>query len=113
MSFISVLFGKPTHNTPAGNVFDAVTHAATLASNPKEIDPILDNMRTLTAGLRPNVQLSLTEQKELFNIYLSIEKYLVNSDPIRAYNKVELRKKMTPELRTQLEAYEKQIPSNV
>lgn len=112
MSFLSALFGSPAHTNPASNVFDAVTHAATLASNPREIDPILDNMRTLTANLKPNVRLTTTEQRELFNIYLSIEKYLVDRDPIRAFNKDELRKKMSPELRAELKAYEDQLHGN-
>lgn len=112
MTFLSALFGSSTPNKPATNVFDIVTHAATLASNPRDIDPILDNMRTITASLKPNVQLTPAEQRELFNIYLSIEKYLIDSDPIRVFSKDELRKKMSPELHAELEAYESQLQGN-
>lgn len=85
---------------------DAVTALASLVSKPADIDASLDEVRRLTANLDPGQQFSRQATEKLLDVYLAIEQYLITSDPIRTFQQTELRSRLTPEVRQQLETYE-------
>lgn len=75
---------------------DIITYAAQLASNPSEIDTILDKVRRITATHEPGAKLSAADEVALTEVYLHIEKYLIAREPLRKFTKEELRE-MLPE----------------
>jgi hypothetical protein len=86
-------------DTLVGTPIDMVTHAAGLASNVREIDPLLDNVRVITAKLQPGQSLSPQETTLVIRTYLKIENYLIHQEPIRTFTKQELRIRLAPDLR--------------
>jgi hypothetical protein len=61
------------------------------ASNQEAIDPILDRLRELTAAKLPDWRPNESEQAQLAAIYLSLEDYLVNKEPLRKFDQQGLR----------------------
>jgi len=107
MSFFGSFFGGATKKK-AGSIdsaLDMVTYAASLASNPDAIDPMLDRVRAISAGLSPGQVLSTEDTQTLFDVYLHIETYLTTKEALRTFTAQDLRTQFTPELRQQLEAY--------
>ncbi len=82
---------------------DSITNVAQLVSQPTDIDPILDGLRHVTAGLQPDTPLSPDERMQLVDVYKQLETYLVTSDPLRTFTKEELRPLLAPEFRSQVE----------
>jgi hypothetical protein len=72
---------------------DIIIYAASKTSAADKVDPLLDTMRTVTARLRlhPDEPLSDTDQRELLGVYMKVEDFLVNSDPLRSFKRDELR----------------------
>lgn len=85
---------------------DLVTYAASLASNSQEIDPLLDDVRAITAKLQPGESPSKRDGETLFQTYLKIEQYLVTKETVRNYTRNELREHLDPTLQEQLFAHE-------
>ena len=107
MSFLGSIFGtKQQTNVPMNHILDVVTYVASLASNPDDIDPMLDKMRAITASLGPNQELSKADEQTLLQVYRQIEEYLVTKEPIRTFTKEELRTRIAPELRAQIDGQE-------
>lgn len=88
----SVAAGAP--ETPVG----LVTYAAGLVSNPDDIDPLLDDVRAITAKLKPGESPSNQETALIVATYLKIETYLTTKEPIRTFSKEELRGQFSPKL---------------
>ena len=88
-------------------VVDMVTNAASLASNSRDIDPMLDKMRSITAALQPGQSPTGDSYKTLIATYLQIEEYLVTKEVIRSYTRSELRSLLSPELRELLASHSK------
>lgn len=111
MSMIRVLFTRPRATTGSGpdTVIDMVTSTAGLASNVREIDPLLDKVRAITSRLGPDEQLSPKEVDELVDVYLYIETYLTTKEAIRTFTTRELRARLSPELRRLLESRNKEV----
>ncbi|HKU18848.1 MAG TPA: hypothetical protein VJP80_06270 [Candidatus Saccharimonadales bacterium] len=110
MSFLESLFGS--NRGVAGamqSALELVTRTASLVSNPREVDPLLDNVREVTSRLKPGEHLSPADESKLFGVYLSLEQYLTIKEPLRSFTKDALRARITPALRAQLEAYEANI----
>lgn len=108
MSLFSSLF-NPTDSSATKIItspLDLVTNTASLASNLTDIDPLLDPVRKITATYSPEEALSLTDNEELFNVYLALEQYLTTNDPIRTFTKKELRSRLNPDLASKLAEYE-------
>lgn len=86
---------------------DLANTAAGFASNQSDIEPLLYKIKQISN--QPSSGMLLTPENEaaLFNTYLQIEKYLMTSDPIRTFNKEELRNKASRGLRARLEEYER------
>lgn len=70
---------------------DVINYMATLASNPLQIDPILDQLRWLTANLKPGETLSAEDLAALGHIYQQLEDYLVTSESLREFSRESLR----------------------
>ena len=108
MSFLKNFFGsgQGTSLAKSKNILDLVTSTASLASNPTQIDPVLDSVRTISSRLTPGAPLSASDEETLFGVYLRLEKYLTNDEPIRTFTKDELRARLSPELLDRLAVYE-------
>lgn len=107
MSLFTSLFGKSDEATKATSVLDMVTKAAGLASNPRDIDPLLDKVRIITSRLHSGESPTGADEATLLGVYLQLELYLTTKEPIRTFTKEELRARISKELRSRLETYER------
>jgi hypothetical protein len=88
------------------NALDLAKTAAGFVSNQSAIEPLLYQMKQISSQPSFGTLLTRGDEDELFSIYLQIERYLTTSDPIRTFNKEELRNKASIGLRSRLEEYE-------
>lgn len=100
-------FGTPGQSEIMTTALDLATTAASLASNPADIEPLINQIDLISS--RSDAMLSAKDEALLFDIYLKIERYLLTSDPIRKFNKEELRAKASRGLHARLEAYEQTV----
>jgi len=89
------------------NALDLAKTAAGFVSNQSAIEPLLYEMKQISNQPSFGTILTRSDEDALFRIYLQIEQYLMTSDPIRTFNKEELRNKASIGLRTRLEEYER------
>lgn len=87
---------------------DLAKTAAGFASNQSDIEYLLYEIRQISSSSSSGALLTQADEAALFNIYLRIEHYLMTADPIRTFNKDELRGKASRGLRARLENYERQ-----
>lgn len=109
MSFFSSLLGakrKKAIEGGAQTTLDLIAYIAGLASNQLEIGPILDPVREITAQLSPGQQPSPNANQQLLHVYLQLEHYLVTKEPLRAFTKEALRKRIAAPLLAELTHYE-------
>jgi hypothetical protein len=108
MSLFGTLFGTGQHSVmqEIRTALDLVTHTGGLASNPADIDPLLDKVRAITATKSIEEGLSPADEETLFGVYLGLENYLATRDPIRTYTKEELRSRINEDLLSKLTKYE-------
>jgi len=69
-----------TNHTPV----DVIISLAELASQPSDIDPMLDGLRTITANSAGHA-LSDSEQASLGDIFLKLQQYLVTQEKLKTY----------------------------
>ncbi len=83
-------------SSEAGNAkaLNLLIYLASLASSPKAIDPIMDNVRFITARSSVDAPLSENDQKQLVVVYNRLIAYLINQDPLRVYDKPLLDRKI-------------------
>jgi hypothetical protein len=81
---------------------DSIVALEQLASRPKDIEPQLDEMRLVTSEIKSNVPLSDSGKVRLMHVYAQVESYLMNNDPLRKFEQVELRMHITPRFRALL-----------
>lgn len=107
MSFLSSFFGSSSGSSLANakSIVDVITDMASLASNPKDIDPLLDDVRHITARLQPGEVLSAPDQAALLKVYVQLEDYLTTREPIRTFTREDLRKRLHGDMRAQIESY--------
>ncbi|HXH26407.1 MAG TPA: hypothetical protein VNG90_00765, partial [Candidatus Acidoferrum sp.] len=98
---------QSVHSGDINNMIDMITYAASLVSNPSDIDPTLDPVRSITANLGADHILTPEDKKRLAGAYLQIEQYLISKERIRVFSKEELRDELTPDLQQQIAAFEK------
>lgn len=100
MPLLRQLFGRSKTAEAQGpkTVIDMVIYTAGLVSNTSEVDPLLDDVRVVTAKLKPGEDLSPSDTKRLVDVYLKLEEYLVKKEAIRSFTPQELRSHLTPEL---------------
>jgi hypothetical protein len=103
-------FGTSRQSEIMTTALDLAMTAAGLASNQSDIEPQLHQIQEISA--QPGTLLSHEDEATLFDIYLKIEHYLTTADPLRTFNKSELRDKASRGLRARLEAYENQAVSS-
>lgn len=107
MSFLGAFFASSRGaEERIASSLDMVTHAASLASNVKYIDPILDDVRMITAKLEPGQPISDNDNKKLICAYLQIETYLIAKESLRTFTREDLRRRCTDDLRQNLATYE-------
>ncbi|HEX6258252.1 MAG TPA: hypothetical protein VFZ48_02115 [Candidatus Saccharimonadales bacterium] len=87
---------------------DLAKTAAGYASNQGDIASSLYEIERISNQSSSVALLSPKDELTLLDVYLQIEHYLMTADPIRTFNKEELRNKASRGLRARLEAYERQ-----
>ena len=92
---------------------DLAKTAAGFASNQNDIEPLLYKIKQISNQPSSGTLLTQGDEATLFNIYLQIEHYLMTADPIRTFNKDELRGKASRGLRARLEDYERQRQATI
>jgi len=97
---------SPRQSEIMTNALDLAKTAAGFASNQSAIELLVAETKQISNQSYFGSQLSPADEQALFNIYLQIEKYLMTADPIRTFNKEELRNKASVGLRSRLENYE-------
>lgn len=97
-------FGTSHESEIMTTALDLAKAAAGLASNPSDIDALIHDIQQISS--KPQALLSQKDEETLFDIYLQIEHYLMTSDPLRKFDKAELRSKASQGLHMRLEAYE-------
>lgn len=94
-------FGKPLK--PRGQEdttsVDIVTYVAGLASNPLEIDSLVDPVRRVTSNMQSGQKVSQADQQTLMDAYLKIEEYLVTKESLRVFTRDNLRQDIAQKLR--------------
>jgi hypothetical protein len=80
---------QKTTDRKQGTPIDVLIYMAGLASNTKDIDPIMDGVRKVTA--RSNGTLTAADTAQLVQVYAQLEIYLVKDEPLRQFNRDELR----------------------
>ena len=107
MKLFGALFRESKATTQQiDNVLDMVTRAAGLASNQDMISPLLDPVRSITARVGNDQPLSGEDQQTLLGVYVQLEDYLTTKEPLRTFNKENLRSKLSASLKEQLTQYE-------
>lgn len=91
---------------------DLAKTAAGFASNQSDIEPLLYRIEQISSHLSSGALLTESDEAALFRIYLQIEHYLMTADPIRTFNREELRSKASRGLRARLEDYERHTPAS-
>jgi len=94
------------------SALDLANTAASMASNPADIQRLIDDIHMIASELPSGALLPPEDEAALFDIYLQIEHYLTTSDPIRTFDKEDLRRKASKGLLMRLEAYEKQATNH-
>jgi hypothetical protein len=89
--------------TQDSDYIESISNISIMASHPREIDPMLDDLRKITAVHANGQPLTDTERQRLLDVYHKLEAYLEGSDPLRTFTKEEIRRRATPAFRAALE----------
>lgn len=74
-------------------LIDSTLYLASLASDTKVTDPLLDTLRTITAS-RNEETLTPSDKQELMGMQARLKNYLVNEDPVRRFDTAVLEQKV-------------------
>lgn len=85
-----------TANTTDRDYFESLVAVANLASSPRAIDPMMDDMRFITSSLPKDGVLSGSQKSQLVTVYRKLEDYLMRQDPLRTYTQDEVREHVKP-----------------
>lgn len=78
---------------------DSILILSSLASRPQDIENILDELRQVTATKGPDGVLSADDKRRLLAVYRSLESfYMSGKDPLRTYEREQLRRLVSPQL---------------
>jgi hypothetical protein len=94
MSLASFFGGARAGTKDTASALDVVTYIASLASEPRAIDPLLDPMREIGSRTEPGKPLSDADQTALAEVCRRIQLYLVQQDPLRTFDQASLREKI-------------------
>lgn len=78
-------------------LIDVVVYMGGLASDAAAVDPTLDKVRAITAGLGASGQLSEKDKIALAHVYKDLETYLTTKEPLRLYTKEQLQQTLRHE----------------
>ena len=94
-------FGKPLEARTATKItsVDIVIYASNLASNRQDVDGIMDEVRLITSGMHSGQEVSAEDNTRLMQVYLSLERYLLEQETVRAFTKDSLRQTIANGLR--------------
>jgi hypothetical protein len=96
MSLLKSFFGGgQTAAKGSASAIDVVTYIASLASEPKAIDPLLDSLREVTSRIKPGTPLSDIDQKTLASVCRQLITYLLEKDQLRTFDKATLQQKIS------------------
>lgn len=98
LSSITSFFNAQETETNSENTssVDIVIYALGLASNPQLIEPYREHLREITAKIPPGQkEFSQETQSSLKTLYLDVEQYLIEKEPLKKILKDELRKNIT------------------
>jgi hypothetical protein len=87
-------FGRPRRAAATagqGRLTDIITYTAGLASDTRAVDPILDELRSVTASVQPGQGFAPDQQQRLADTYLKLETYLSQQEKVRPISSEELR----------------------
>lgn len=73
---------------------DAIVYMATLVSRPADIDPLLDQLRAITATLPADRRLTPIQNEALHKLYAQLEEYLITKEPLLKFSRESLRAKL-------------------
>lgn len=76
------------------NLLDEVMYLASLVSQPRAVDPILDVVRGLTARLKPGEPPPPQDVETLGRVRAQLQAYLIEQEPLRTYTGPTLEAKM-------------------
>lgn len=93
----------PSRELTDSDYIDSIITVAGLVSRPEEIDPILDDMRLITAAHSADQPLTSSDKQTLLGVYKRLETYLTTQDPLRTVPRDELLDRVTPPFRQVLE----------
>lgn len=80
-----------TKTAVSASPMDVVIYTANLATNRREIEPIIHTVRTISTHMVPGGQLPAHDQEELGRVYLKLEQYLVEQERLRYFTRSGLR----------------------
>ncbi len=84
---------------------DSLVTISQLASQPKDIDSFMDQLRSITARPAPNNGLSTSDKERLIKTYHHLEDYLAHNDPLRTFSQEEILQHATPGFRSIVESH--------
>lgn len=85
---------------------DVITFVAQLASEPKGIDIILDDVRNISAIRAQDSELTQADKSKLLDVYKRLEEHLVTKDPLVKVRREDLRAQLPDEFKQALEGTE-------
>ena len=96
MAWLQTFFGSHEDNSKGNTAtpLDVVTYTASLASNPQEIDPLLDKVREVSSRLEPGQPLSAADEEILSSVYNELEHYLVEKERVRKFTLEDVRNRV-------------------
>lgn len=71
-------------------LIDRITYIASLASESKVIDPMLDSLRKITSAWKGDEPLENPDRTQLSNLESDIKEFLITRDPLRSFTSEDL-----------------------
>lgn len=107
-SFWRAVYGSHGSVASDATYIDSIVYVGGLASEPKRIDPYLDELRVITSRPGHNAaQLSDADKESLIGLYYRLEDYLLNKEPLRTYTTEEIRGHLTYDFQEVLRSHHK------
>lgn len=93
---------------PQPSALDVISHVASLASNPSDIDAILDDMRVVTSRIEAGKAPENEDEGKLTEVYKRLVIYLTRQDPLRQYTDASIRDNLTATFGEHIDFLDKQ-----
>jgi len=104
ISSITSFFSQEPTYQKTGSPIDIVLYEISLSSSPQFMESYQEKLREITAKIKPTEKILTTESnKELATLYINIEHYLIEKEPLKKITKTELRKNITEKFNVKAE----------